>query len=71
MVAQMAVIGAALHGPCMLLACMQTDLVVAENREWGLDLGAPRYPESVLRKTIDINLSSRSLSNRWNSWGLC
>jgi len=71
MVAQMAVIGAALHGPCVLLARTQTDMVVAENREWGLDLGAPWYPESVLRKMIDINLCSRSLSNGWNSWGLC
>lgn len=40
MVAQMAVIGAALHGLCVLLARMQTDMAVAENREWGLDLGA-------------------------------
>ena len=40
MVAQMAIIGAALHGLCVLLVRMQTDMAVAENREWGLDLGA-------------------------------
>ena len=39
----MAVIGAALHGPCVLLARTQTDMVAAENREWGLDLGAPQW----------------------------